>query len=139
MPRFFFHFTSQDGVSKDEVGTVFSSLEAAYLDCCQSALEISIDKLRARGDPTHDSIEITDESGRVLMNIPFLEVLRPRQKMDVRTNRRTTDGAIQACQRQMQRGHKLRSELRAEYEKTLSTFQAIRKKLEIIKAGHWPD
>ncbi len=80
MPRFFFHFTSQNDVSRDEVGTVFPSLEAAYLDSCQSALEMSIDKLRAREDPINDSVEIADESGRRLMNIPFAEVLRPSQK-----------------------------------------------------------
>lgn len=138
MPRFFFHFTSQDDVSRDEVGTVFPSLEAAYLDGCQSVLEMSIDKLRARDDPTNDSVEITDEVGRVLLNIPFSEVLRPRQKLGIQANRRATDGVIQACERQILRSHALRSELRAEYEKTQSMFQSIRTKLEILKAGHWP-
>jgi hypothetical protein len=138
MPRFFFHFMSQDDVSVDEVGTVFPSLEAAYLDGCQSALEISIDKLRARDDPTNDSVEIADESGRVLMNIPFSEVLRPRQKASIQTHRHATDDALQTCERQMLRNRKLRSELLAEYEKTQSTFESIRAKLEILKAGHWP-
>src|ERR1700757_2566168 len=111
MPRFFFHFTSQDAVSRDEVGTVFPSLEAAYLDVCQSALEMSIDKLRVRDDPANDSVEITDESGRLLMDIPFSEVLRPHQKAGVQANRRATDGIIQACERQLQRNNTLRSEL----------------------------
>src|ERR1700751_2845908 len=99
MPRFFFHFTSQGDVSRDEVGTEFPSLEAAYLDSCQSALEMSIDKLRVRDDPTNDSVEIADESGRLLMTIPFSEVIRPRQKRRIQTNRGATDGAIQACER----------------------------------------
>ncbi len=138
MPRFFFHFMSQDDVSRDDIGTEFPSLEAAYLDGCQSALEMSIDKLRARDDPTNDSVEITDESGHLLMNIPFQEVLRPRQKFGIQTNRRASDGIIQACQRQMQRSHTLRSELRAEYEKTQSTFQSILTKLQTLKAKQWP-
>lgn len=136
MPRFFFHFTSQDDVIRDEIGTVFPSLEAAYLDGCQSALEMSIDKLRIRDDPTNDSVEITDESGRVLLSIPFLEVLRPRQKVGLQVNRRATNGAIEACLHQMRRHHTLRSELQAEYEKTRSTFQSIRTKLEILTARH---
>jgi hypothetical protein len=138
MPRFFFHFRSQDDVSRDEVGTVFPSLEAAYLDGCQSALEMSIDKLRARDDPTNDSVEITDESGRRLMNIPFSEVLRPRQKPGIQANRGATEGAIQACERQIRRTHTLRSELLAEYEKTQSTFRSIRTKLDVLKTVRWP-
>lgn len=136
MPRFFFHFTSQGDVSRDEIGTVFSSLEAAYLDGCRSVLEMSIDKIRTRDDPTNDSVEITDESGRVLMNIPFLEIVRPRQKVAMEANRLATDHILQACQHQMQRSHMLRSELQAEYEKTHSTFQSIWMKLEIL-GRHW--
>jgi hypothetical protein len=129
MPRFFFHFTSQNDVSRDEVGTVFPSLEAAYLDSCQSALEMSIDKLRAREDPMNDSVEIADESGRLLMNIPFSEVLRPQQKAGLRANRRVTDDIIRACERQILRSNTLRSELQAEFEKARSAFHSIRAKL----------
>ena len=138
MPRFFFHFTSKDGVSRDEIGTVFPSLEAAYLDSCQSALEMSFEKLRARDDPSNDSVEITDECGRALMHVPFSVVLSPRQKVGIQANRRATDGVIQACQRQMQRSYALRSELEAEYEKAQSAVRSIRTKLEILKAGRWP-
>ena len=139
MPRFFFHFTSQGDVSRDEVGTVFPSLEDAYLDGCQSALEMSIDKLRARDDPTNDSVEIADESGRLLMNIPFSEVLRPQQKAGIQANRGATDGVIQACERQMLRSITLRSELQAEFEKTRSALDSIHAKLAILKGGRWPD
>jgi hypothetical protein len=139
MPRFFFHFISQDHVSRDEVGVVFSSLEAAYLDTCRAALEISTEKLRARDDPTDDEIEIADEDGLMLMHVPFSEVLRPRQKANIRANRHTTNRAIEACERQMSRSHTLRSELRTEFEKALSIFKSIQAKLAILKAGHWPD
>jgi Domain of unknown function (DUF6894) len=137
MPRFFFHFTSQGDVSRDEVGTEFPSLEAAYLDSCQSALEMSIDKLRVRDDPTNDSVEIADESGRLLMNIPFSEVLRPQQKPGV--NHRATAGIIQACERQVLRSAMLRSELQTEFEKTQSALHSIHGKLTILKGSRWPD
>jgi hypothetical protein len=139
MPRFFFHFISQDQVITDDVGLVFPSLEAAYLDSCNAALEISMERLRARDDPIDDGIEIADEDGRTLMHIPFSEVLRPRQKIRHQANCHTTSRAIQACRRQMLRGDTLRSELRAEFEKTRSTFQSIQAKLAILKAGRWPD
>jgi len=139
MPRFFFHFISQDQVTTDDVGLVFPSLEAAYLDSCNAALEISMERLRARDDPIDDGIEIADEDGRTLMHIPFSEVLRPRQKIRHLANCHTTSRAIQACRRQMLRSDTLRSELRAEFEKTRSTFQSIQAKLAILKAGRWPD
>ena len=138
MPRYFFHFTSHDDVSRDDVGTIFPSLEAAYLDGFRSVLEMSIDRLRVRDDPTNDSVDIADEGGCVLMSIPFAEVLRPRQKMAIRANRRVADGVIQACHRQMERSHTLRSELWAEFEMAESMLQSIRMKLEFLKAGNWP-
>jgi hypothetical protein len=139
MPRFFFHFISHDQVSRDEVGAVFSSLEAAYLDTCDAALEMSVESLRAHDDPTNDGFDIADEDGRLLMHIPFSEVLRPRQKVEIRANRHTTGRAIDACRRQMLRSRTLQSELRTEFEKTVSTFQSIQAKLANLKAGHWPD
>lgn len=133
MPLFFFHFTSQNCLSRDDIGTAFPSLEAAYLDACRSVLEISTDKLRARDDPFNDELEIADEDGRTLMHIPFSEVLRPRPKADVRGRRHATNLAIEGCRRQMLRSQRLRSELRAEFEKIRSTCQSIREKLELSK------
>jgi|SRR4051812_27181041 hypothetical protein len=138
MPRFFFHFISQNQVTTDDVGLIFPSLEAAYLDSCDAALEISIERLRARDDPTNDGIEIADEDGRTLMHIPFTEVLRPGKKSNIQA-KYTTSQAIQACRRQMLRSDTLRSELQAEFEKTRSAFQSIQAKLAILKAGRWPN
>jgi hypothetical protein len=139
MPRFFFHFISHDHLSRDEVGTVFSSLEAAYLDTWNAALEMAMESLRAQDDPTNDGFEITDEDGRMLMHVPFSEVLRPRQKVPLQANRPTTSRAIEACQQQRLRGQTLQSELRTEFEKVVSTCQSIQAKLAILKAGHRPE
>jgi hypothetical protein len=139
MPRFFFHFISPDEVGRDDVGTVFPSIEAAYLDAYDAVLGISFDKLRARDDPTKDVVEITDEGGRMLMYIPFSEVLGPRQKTGIQTHHPATHDALQACQRQMLRSHTLLSELRAEFMKTQSAFRAIQAKLASLKCGPWPD
>src|SRR6201986_1490822 len=101
MPRFFFHFTDQ--VGRDDIGTVFPSLEAAYLDAYKAVAEISFEKFRAHDDPTNDGVEISDEGGRILMHIPFSEILRPRRKVDIQANGHATNRPIQACQRQMLR------------------------------------
>jgi hypothetical protein len=70
MPRFFFNLRSS-GV--DEIGTEFSSLEAAYLDVCDAILQIAFEKLRSRQDPSKDMFEIADGQREVLMQVPFLE------------------------------------------------------------------
>src|SRR5581483_3269514 len=100
MPRFFFHFTSQDQLGRDDIGAVFPSLEAAYLDAYKAVAEISFEKLRAHDDPTNDGVEIADAGGRTLMHIPFSEILRPHQKGRLPASRHATERAIQACQRQ---------------------------------------
>lgn len=76
MPRFFFDFSSGGTVVADDVGTEFPSLEEAYLDACQSALEISFEKLRIRRDPNLDLVEILDARRQPLMQVPFSDVLR---------------------------------------------------------------
>ncbi len=139
MPRFFFHFTSQDQVGRDDVGTVFPSLEAAYLDAYEAVLEISFAKLRAHDDPTDDGIEIADEDGRMLMHISFSETLRPRQKVNIRTDRHATSRAVQACHREMLRSRTLWSELQTEFAITQDTLRSIQAKLAILKTGRRPD
>ncbi|MET3973120.1 hypothetical protein ACVWXN_000484 [Bradyrhizobium sp. i1.4.4] len=139
MPRFFFHFTSHDEVGRDEIGTVFPSLEAAYLDAYEAVLGISFEMFRAHDDPTNDEVEIADESGRTLMHIPFSEILRPRQKVSVRASRHATDRAIQACQRQTLRSRMLWSELQTEFAKTQDTFRSIQSKLAILNTGRRQD
>jgi hypothetical protein len=96
-------------------------------------------KVFAHDDPTNDGFDITDEDGRLLMHIPFSEVLRPRQKVPLQANRHTTSRAIEACQQQRLRVQTLQSELRTEFEKAASTFQSIQAKLALLKAGRWPE
>jgi hypothetical protein len=57
----------------------FASLESAYLGLCKSVLEISFDMLNERRDPSHFSYEVRDVSGRLVLDLPFSEVLRPKR------------------------------------------------------------
>ena len=83
MPRFFFDLATPRGVERDDVGVVFASMEAAYLDACRAALEISIEMLRNRQDPDRHSFEVRDERVQLVLEIPFAEVLQPQGRVAV--------------------------------------------------------
>jgi len=51
MAPLFLPFISQNQVTTDDVGADISLFEAAYLDSCDAALEISIERFAARDDP----------------------------------------------------------------------------------------
>jgi hypothetical protein len=133
MPRFFFNLSSQDHVSKDEIGTEFSSLEAAYLNTCDAILDIAFEKLRARQDPAKDKFEITDEQEHVLMEVPFSEVLGPKALAEpVRWEMSLT---FNNCQLRAARCAALQADIRAEFEQAKNTFSDIRTTLARILSG----
>ena len=132
MPRFFFDFSSGGTVVADDVGTEFPSLEEAYLDACQSALEISFEKLRIRRDPNLDSVEILDARRQPLMQVPFSDVLRPKPSWSPARQGQCTEIAS-SYQQQLTRGKRLKAEIREELRKMQTTFGAIRANLERLK------
>jgi hypothetical protein len=81
MARYFFHLIAADETSKDELGIELPNAEAAYLQACETALELSFEMLRERRDPSRHAFEVTDAEGRVLFDIPFAEVTHPAQRM----------------------------------------------------------
>lgn len=80
MPRFFFDLASPGRFERDDLGVVFPGVEAAYLDACRAALEISLDMLRERRDPAGHRFEVRDEGAALVLEIPFTEVLQPRAR-----------------------------------------------------------
>ncbi|WP_336486699.1 DUF6894 family protein [Methylobacterium nigriterrae] len=82
MPRFHLHVRTPTAVHRDEEGSSFASLEQAYLEACHAIPDIAADlrqsRLRRVGDdPFSYCFEITDTEGRVLMDVPFMEILDP--------------------------------------------------------------
>ena len=75
MPRFFFDLHTPEGLESDKLGLLFDTLDDAYLNANQAALEITIDLLSERRDVSRYRFEIRDESGAVMTDIPFTEVL----------------------------------------------------------------
>jgi hypothetical protein len=130
MARFFFNHCSAGNVSVDEIGTEYSSIEAAYLDTYEAMLEIAFEKLRTRHDPAQDAFEIMDDQGHLLMHVPFSEVLRPRRATKAPTASRQI---IATCDRQMKRTQTLKAELREEFNKTESSLQLVRANLARLR------
>ena len=76
MPHFFFDLFTSKHFERDAEGLPFDSLEAAYLSASQAAVDISIDMLRERKDPSGYRFEVRDSDGQVVLELPFSEVLR---------------------------------------------------------------
>lgn len=127
MPRFFFDFTFDGVTDIDDVGVQYPSLEAAYLDTCRAALEISFEKLRARRDVHFDSVEILDGNRRSLMHVPFSEVLRPKSRLP--PAQRECGQLIQSCRQQMARAERLRAEVVTELQSIQSMTIVLRANL----------
>ena len=77
MPHFFFDLCAPDSFERDAVGLSFESLDVAYLSASQAAMDISIDMLRERKDPSRHRFEVRDGEGRIVLELPFAEVLHP--------------------------------------------------------------
>ncbi|GEP05692.1 DUF6894 family protein [Methylobacterium oxalidis] len=82
MPHFYLHFRTPLGIHRDDEGSTFADLDAAYLSVCETIPDIAADlwrsSLRKPGaDPFACAFEITDAAGRILMDVPFLEILDP--------------------------------------------------------------
>ena len=125
MPHFYFDLASPSDLSRDEIGTDFPDSEAAYLSAFQAALDISVEMLRARDDPSQHRFVIRNNNDELLFDLSFAEVLRP------------TGWAVQPANdvyasllRNHERTKKLRSELRTEYQHTQSLIRSTRELLD---------
>jgi hypothetical protein len=80
MPQFFFDYRDDQGhVERDEDGIAFPSLETAYDDAQQAVAEMKADGCCGGQDIVGHAFEIRDESGRMLLVVPFAEALARRR------------------------------------------------------------
>jgi hypothetical protein len=70
MNRFYFNVRSSV-LMRDLEGSDLSSLEAARVEASESARELVEDGYRFGEDRRHWAIEIADESGEMLLSVPF--------------------------------------------------------------------
>ena len=76
MPRFYFHFAKGREIEQDPDGLEFPDLEAAYLDAFRAAREMWAEMLERQEDPRELAFQIYDDGGRLLLTLPFAEVLQ---------------------------------------------------------------
>ena len=123
MARYFFHLISPDGSSKDEIGTDLPNAEAAYLEACEAALEMSFEMLRERTDPNRHTFEVTDEEGHVVFEIPFAEVTRPAERRPPFTEVHAT------IARHQERASRAILEIKTSFRRTESLLNSTRELL----------
>ncbi|MER2269466.1 DUF6894 family protein [Methylobacterium oxalidis] len=78
MPHYYFHLRTPHGLQWDEEGVPFTGLDEAYLDVCRAIAEMVVDLIHAgmpRVELLRCDFEIADREGRLLMDVPFAEVL----------------------------------------------------------------
>lgn len=75
MTVFYAHLRTATDTRRDEIGIEFVDLDAAYLDVCKAIPDSARDLLREGKDPMACAYAIHDEAGRLLMDVPFTDVL----------------------------------------------------------------
>ena len=94
MPLLFFHYRTANSYEVDTIGGEFASLELAYLDAHRGVIDIAAELLRAGKNPTQHCIDVADAEGRVLMDLPFREVLLRKAEVSF-----DEDGVVQTANR----------------------------------------
>jgi len=79
MPRYYRHIRQGDQLIEDPDGIEHPDLDAARTEAIDGIRDLIGEAIRhGRDDWLGDAIVITDETGRELMTIPFIEALPPR-------------------------------------------------------------
>ena len=82
MPRYFFHFWLNGKRHDDEDGTELADDKAAHQEALETVRELVADRIKGgwaqQGrDVLADSIEVTDQSGAVLITLPLMVAVIP--------------------------------------------------------------
>ena len=123
MHRFYFHLWLGDRHEFDDIGTELASAEEAYMQAFHAAQDSWIELIRARRDPRRHRFDVTDESGHVLFELPFVEVI---------SNGRSNAVLAKEIGQSFARNHKLVSAVTQEIWHTLRTSRALLDQLSEI-------
>lgn len=128
MPTFFFDFCQGSTLIEDDRGLVFETVEDAYLDAYEAALEMWSDLLRRRQDPRRYSFRVRGGDGALLFVLPFTEVLETCLDAKGRA-------PIMVTYNEVVRAALRARKLSADFGRELSvTREAIREATELIAA-----
>jgi hypothetical protein len=135
MPRFFFDYFDGEHFDEDQEGLELFDADTAYLEAFKAATDMWGEAVRERRNPTLDCFRIRDQTGVVVLELPFAEVLgRLRRPRPVRVR----DYDAQRAYHQVERGRKIVEDQRdrlervrtsgrdtTEAERTLDTFATV--------------
>jgi hypothetical protein len=80
MPLFFFDYgDDDDGFEPDESGIEFPNIEATYVDAYHAAIDMWAEAGHGGHDLSRHRFEIRDASGRIILELPFSEVLGEKE------------------------------------------------------------
>ena len=96
--RYHFHLRIGRELSPDEIGLDMPDLDTAYLEAFQAAQAMWSELLAERSDPMLRSFEIADSDGRVLLILPFREVLERASRPTGRKPRRRMPNEVRSAQ-----------------------------------------
>jgi ferric iron reductase protein FhuF len=77
MPRYFFHQRLSVGIIPDKVGSDLPDLSAAVAEAIESARELMSEAIREGQDISARCFEVTDQSQKTLLVLPFREACTP--------------------------------------------------------------
>ena len=75
MPRFFFNVREGDKLIDDVEGSVHFSIVEATAEAVLSARELMANSILAGRKPSNSRFEIGDESGQIVLIMPFAEAI----------------------------------------------------------------
>jgi hypothetical protein len=78
MPRLYFNIREGDELIEDWEGTEYSSLSEARIAAVKGAREIMASRVVAGKQPNHTTFEIMDDSGRIVLVLPFLDAIEKK-------------------------------------------------------------
>ena len=96
--RYHFHLRIGRELSPDEIGIDMPDLDTAYLEAFQAAQAMWSELLAERSDPMLRSFEIADSDGRVLLILPFREVLERASRPTGRKPRGRMPNEVRSAQ-----------------------------------------
>ncbi len=112
-------------LSPDEFGVDLPDLDAAYLEAFQAAQAMWGELLAERSDPMLRSFEIADAAGRVLLVLPFREVLERARKPTGRIPEQ-----VRSAQALLERTRTLTASLREEIKAAQAIIETAQRSMQ---------
>jgi len=130
MTVFFFDLVGPSEREQDELGIAFNNLDQAYLEACRAVVEISRDALNDRLDPNGYRFEVFDEARRLVLEVPFSEVLQPSRSLCSQHSK----AVVESLHRNIDTSQRLRADLLTGLQQARESMEGIRALMERSQA-----